>query len=120
MVSTKNFVPAETTLCDLFVHRDVAMGSLPEGMLVGQLGGTIPQPGHDDRDRLPMPEVVESLGRFPPSVATPAIPRYSEMVRTVNERCGWNASEFAEFRFSFKYAPLPAVAMMRYVLAQSS
>ncbi len=118
MVSTRNFVPAETTLCDLFVHKDVAMGSLPEGVLVGQLGGMLPLPGLADRDRLPMPEVVESLGRFPPSVATPAIPRYTEMVRTVYERCSWNASDFTGFRLSLKYAPLPASVMMRYRLAE--
>ena len=62
MGSTRNFVAAEITLCDLFVHRDAAMGSLPAGVLVKQLSGTIPLSRVVDRDWLPMLEVVESLG----------------------------------------------------------
>jgi peroxiredoxin Q/BCP len=47
------------------------------GAATGQLGGEFHFPHWRERDRLPLPEVVESLGEFPPSPATPAAWRTS-------------------------------------------
>jgi hypothetical protein len=114
--SVKNFVPVETLICDLFLHRGWRLASLPVAMLTGQLGGEFHVPHWRERDRLPLPEAVESLGEFPPSPATPAIPRYTEMVRTVHARCGWDPADFVGYRIIIKHPPIPTTATLRWPL----
>ena len=112
-----NFVPVELLLCDLQVHRSLTFALHPEAAVYGQLaiagGGGAPR----ESDRLPITEHVQEIGRCPPVMATPLIPRYTEMVRRVYSACGWNAGDFWGFRFMLRYAPIPSLIVLRHPLA---
>jgi hypothetical protein len=117
--ATRVFVPVETLLCDLFVHRDLRFAMTPRVALHGQIAGGMPYPASGrDRDRIPFTESIQEIGGRSPVVATPLVPRYPEMVGRVLERLGWRPGDFRGFRFQMKYPPLPSVAVLRYDLPE--
>lgn len=111
--SVRNSVPAERMVCDLLVHRDLPLPP-PQAFLYGQLGAGLGYPyAGRERDLLPIAERVESLGRFPPTIGTPAVPRYGEMLRRVMTVGGWRVEEFVGYRLEMQYPPVPTVAVLR-------
>lgn len=115
--STRLFVPVESLFVDLFMHRALPFGAVQRA-LYSQLSGEHFAGLGRDGDRLPLREALTELAGRPPVVATPLLPRYSELVRYTFERVGWTASEFVCRRFVMRYPPIPTVLVLRYGLAQ--
>jgi hypothetical protein len=112
-------VPSEALIADLLVHRSLEFAHHPEAMLYGMLAEATYSPtGRRDRDRLPLSERAYSIGAGPPTVATPLIPRYPDMVARVCERMQWDARDFIGVRFMVKYPPIPTTAMLRFELPE--
>lgn len=111
--------PVEWLLCDLQVHESLAFALSPRVLTYG-LHSLTPKPGTESEyDRLPVAEVIQSIGRSPPVVSTPLIPRYHAMVERVYERMGWRAEEMCGFRFEMKYPPMPMSVVVQHDLADA-
>lgn len=114
---TSVFVPVETLLCDLQIHRSLPFAHDVQRLLYSELAG--PYLGAAQRcDQLPVHEPLTTLGGSPPVVATPLLPRYSEWVHWTFEQLGWDARDFAAVRFVMKYPPIPTLLVLRYPLAE--
>jgi hypothetical protein len=110
-------VPVEVLLCDLHVHRSLPWAQPVQRVLYSELAG--PYMGAAQPcDELPVREPLASLGGWPPVVATPLLPRYTEWVRWTFDQLRWEARDFVAFRFVMKYPPIPSVLVLRHPLAQ--
>lgn len=105
--------PAELLLCDHFVHKDIFPGVVRELCVFSEL---VSPTTRDPRDRLPVGEKIQSLGRGLGRIRTAEVPQYAEMVNYVMDRSGWKADEFEVFRIRMKYPPMPVSVMVRHPL----
>lgn len=108
-------VPSETLLFDLIVHRDLEEISIPTVELHGRLWGEVG--GSAAFSRLPCADKAIDLGVGAP-VSTPLVPRYAELVRTVQASAGWNPKDFRCLRLMMTYPPMPSTVLMRYELPE--
>ena len=110
------YMPAETLIADLFVHRDLAFEP-PEAQLYSCLfsgmDGAWPRP---EQDRMALSEPILDLGR-PPNVATPDVPRYPKLLELACERLGSAPRDFHGYRLVMSYPPIPTALVLRYELA---
>jgi hypothetical protein len=105
--------PGEVLVSDHFVHREMFPGVTRELRVFGELISNTTQ---DERDVLPTPERIVSLGRGLERVRTAEIPRYADMLALAFERAGWNPSDFDVFRIRMRYPPIPISVMVRLEL----
>jgi len=89
--------PEVRAFAGVFMHRSEE--SAPEGMLP-----------------IPVPQSVVPLPGRPPVVATPAVPRYPEIVGYVQDRMQWNIGQFRGCRFEFLHPPLGSTILLRFKL----
>lgn len=64
------------------------------------------------------PKFAANVAKSSTSVATPLVPRYSEMQSYVFERMGWTPSDFAGIRLQLKYPPLGSTVILRFELPE--
>jgi hypothetical protein len=108
--------PVEVLVVDQFVHHDV-FGDIERRLKVfSELISPIARAEHD---RLTVSERVQHLGRGLSRIHTAEAANYSEMVRYVFERTGWNAADFDVFRVRMPYAPLATSVMVENDLLPS-
>lgn len=118
---TRNFIPAELLMCDLYAHRDLEFAHRPRAVLYSRLAGGPDYPWSGrDCDLLPMRERVTPLGDYPPMVVHPAIPNYAAMVERLFATGGWDLRDFRGFRFVMRYPPVPTILVLRYDLLPPS
>jgi len=109
--------PTERLIFDMIVHESLDFALRPE---VRAFGGVfherneeaIPE-GHVP---IPLPQTITDLPGQPPVVATPQIPRYSEMVNFVCERMNWPAKTMRGCRYELSYPPLGSTILLRFKL----
>lgn len=112
--------PSELLVFDLFFHEEFQFAMSPEVLLYSELGASVPYPSRGrDRNRLPLNERLQDLGRGPLLVATPEVRRYREMVQAVFDRMGWAPTEFHGFRMKIAYPACPTAVVLRYPLPQA-
>ncbi len=112
------FTPCEALIADVFVHRDLPFEMPPEAALYsGLFDGVDAAWSGRESDRMSLAESVQKLGS-PPSIATPLVPRYPQMVKTVYDCMGWRAKDFRAYRLMMKYPPIPTVLVLRYPLPE--
>jgi hypothetical protein len=114
---TSIFVPVEALLCDIQIHRSLPFANDVHRLLYSQLAGAY-MGAAQPCDQLPVREPLMSLGGWPPVVATPLLPHYSEWVHWTFRQLGWEARDFAAFRFVMKYPPIPTILVLRYPLTE--
>lgn len=107
--------PAEAMIYDHFVHKDLFRGIERELCVFGELGRPYT---HDEQDRLRVPEQIQRLGNGLSRVHTPDAPGYAALLRSVFERCGWQADEFDLYRVRMAYPPLSTSVMIRHDLPE--
>jgi hypothetical protein len=109
--------PVQHLLFDMIVHRDLEFMLKPKVQVFmhlfsdGERFGTAVNPSLLPGRR----EAVEIAG-VPPAVATPLVPRYTEIVQAVADRLGWDLSQFRGVRFTMEYPPLGATVLQRFPL----
>jgi len=114
---TRNFIPAELLLCDLYAHRELTFAHHPRAVLYSRLAGGPDYPWSGrDCDQLPVRERVIPIGDYPPTVVHPAIPNYPAMVERLFATGGWSLHDFRGFRFVLRYPPVPTILVLRYDL----
>lgn len=112
-------IPIETVLMDLLVHRDFASQIDPSVVVYGRASGDLNE--HEQRDpryHLPVRESLRYLGENP-ILATPHIPRYTDMVELAFNRCGFDASDFVAWRLVIPYPPMTSTISIRFELPVS-
>jgi hypothetical protein len=109
-------LPLETLIMDMLVHRDFASMIQPEAIVYGRASGDLNE--HEQRDmrfRLPVNEALKPLGQNP-ILATPHIPRYTEMTTLAFNRCGFDPADFVGYRLVLPYPPMTSTVAFRFDL----
>lgn len=110
-------LPVEQLVFDVIFHRDVKPAVDPEVLVYG-----FPHGGPDDpsqqsvRNLLPIALPLVELAGSPPAVATPLVPRYSQLVNTIYARMGWNPDDFVGFRVQMPFPPMMTRVVLRWPL----
>lgn len=104
--------PVETLIFDFLVHRDLEFALQTSADVYGTIGST----WRSERDRLPLEPKKIELGRFPPVVDTPLIPRYSEIVDFALATRNWSRSDFFGRRYTLAYPPFPSSLKLSFPL----
>jgi hypothetical protein len=111
--------PCEVLLFDQFVYEGMFGPIAPEMLVYSDLhnGPDIPL-DQRARDRLPLWESVDYLGKGPAVIHTPDVPRYADMARYVFERLGWDGERFDVYRIRIQYPIIPSTVAMRHELPE--
>ena len=80
------------------------------------MGELMTQLSRDERDRIPVPEKVQHLGRVSDGIETADIPRYGELLKFVFQKAELNPDDFDAFRVRMRYPPLPVSVIVRHEL----
>lgn len=109
--------PSEALMFDLIVHRDLEFAMNPEVLVFSKLSAMGEQtPARDDESVLPINAQTVNLPGVPPAVATPMIPRYTEIAELAVSRLGRDLSEFRARRVVIDYPPLDSHVVLRFEL----
>ena len=103
--------PGEVLISDHFVHRAMFPNVTRELRVFGEL---ISNTTRDERDRLPVAERLQHLGRGVERVRTAEIPRYAEILGAAFEKTGWDPDDFDVYRVRMRYPPIPVSVMVRH------
>lgn len=107
--------PTENLVFDLIIHRDLAEEIQPEVRILLTDSAT---PYHGGTASIPFSETIRHITSTPPRLATPLVPRYTEIINEVYERMGWNGKDFRAMRFEMKCPPMPSKLVFSYQLPQ--
>lgn len=105
--------PSELLISDQLVHRDLYPGVTRELCVFGELMTPF---SRDERDRIPVAETIQHLGRGIDHIATADAPRHHEIVKCMIEKSGHDAEEFDVFRVRMRYPPMPVSVVTRHAL----
>jgi hypothetical protein len=112
-------LPVESFVFDVFVHNQVQIHESPEVLVYGRPSGGPDVPGQRrEEHRLPIRERFVELAGRPPSVATPLVPRYPELMQTVCRRMQCESSEFHGYRLTMRFPPMASTIVVRWPLAE--
>lgn len=97
--------PARLLIADVVVHKDAYPGSEPHLYIYDTtfFGLADINDPLRDRDRLPMSETVEFMGKGLDGLRVREVPRYVELLRYVFGRLGWDARPFRAYRCRIEY-----------------
>ena len=113
-------VPCEVLICDMLIHEGMYPGTLSPAVNVYSTVGGEPRAQRKEVDLLPLRETITYLGRGPSVLATPHVPRYSEMVEYALSRVGWNGNRFLVYRCRVEYPVMPSSVVVQYDLPERS
>ena len=103
--------PGEVLISDHFVHRELFPGVMRELCVFGEL---ISNTTRDERDRIPVADKLQHLGRGLHRVRTAEVPRYADLLECVFQQTGWKAEDFDVYRVRMRYPPIPVSVMIRH------
>ena len=105
--------PVELVHNDLLVHESLRWAMDPRADVYSLLEGrSVYGPVRRACSLLEGDSEVHQLGQGIATLATPHIPRYTELLGHVFGCLGWDEAEFRGFRHMINYPPIPAVAML--------
>ncbi|HYD00059.1 MAG TPA: hypothetical protein VEB22_02435 [Phycisphaerales bacterium] len=108
--------PVETLVFDLFIHRSIALTIKPTIHILSHLPSG---PGGDHREcELPVAEKVVEIPGGPFDLMMPELPAYPRMMAKVFAHTGFDATEFAAYRFRMRFPPIASRAVLRYQLPE--
>jgi hypothetical protein len=111
-------LPIETLVFDLIVHESVEL-SPPEVRVYGRpMGGPYDPARIDETSALPLAETCVELAGRPPAVATPLVPRYSDLVHAVMKDLGHGPSAFRGLRLLLRWPPMTSTVVLRSPLPE--
>jgi hypothetical protein len=105
-------------LCpDVLFHRSLKPAKDPEVLVYGfPHGEPAALAEHGESNLLPMPAELLELAGSPPAVATPLVPRYTQLVSSIYSRMGWEPSEFVGMRVQMQFPPMQSRVLARWGL----
>jgi len=109
--------PVEHLIMDIIAHKSLTFALKPEMLVFGRIVASgQPSGDRDDPSLLPIHQSTVDLPGSPPAINTPLVPRYSEYVRKVYERLGWDPTAFRGVRLHMEYPPLGSNVILRFPL----
>ncbi len=102
--------PVETFLLDLFVHEGTGISLPPDFQHYGDLNREGDAHERSDRERLPVDDPMQHLGRDRSATYSPQMPRYTELVEWTFSQLGWRREEFDLYRVRLEYPVIPSSA----------
>ncbi len=98
-------VPVKTLIVDVLVHEDIWPGVEPELHLYDTAirGIANPVDASRDMDRIDVLETIQNLGTQSSRFRTAEVGCYSDMVRFVCRKLGWDSESFRGFRCRVEY-----------------
>ena len=109
-------IPIETLMMDLLVHKDIASQINPHAVVYGRASSDLDDlEQRDTRFQLPMSETLKPLGQNP-ILATPHIPRYTEITKLAFDRSGFDPADFVCWRLAVPYPPMTSTVAIRFEL----
>ncbi|MCL4221254.1 MAG: hypothetical protein KJZ65_07780 [Phycisphaerales bacterium] len=110
-------VPVETLVVDLVAHEDLAFALTPKVVVFGHVAPHGRPSGREDAlTTLPIMDEVRELSGRPPAMATPRVPKYSDLVVQVCKWLGCPLDKMRAVRLEMKYPPLGANVVFRFEL----
>jgi hypothetical protein len=114
-------VPTETLIFDVIYHRDLDFCADAMTKVYAYSYSHGNREGNwDEATSLPIRQPPVPIAGTPLAVATPHVPRYSELVQRVFERLGVDASSFRGLRYELKYPPLGSTAVIHFDLPDAN
>lgn len=110
------YAPVETLMFDMIVHHSLHFAMNPTLSVYGQVSSDLWS--RKKRVVLPIEAQRHQLGARPPVVTTPLVKEYTNLIRHVFSRVGWNPDEFVGTRFTLDYPPFPATVGVSVPLEQ--
>lgn len=110
------YAPVETLMFDMIVHHSLQFAMSPTLSVYGEVASDLW--ARKKRVVLPIEAERHQLGARPPVVATPLVKEYSNLIRHVFSRVGWNPDDFVGTRFNLDYPPFPATVGVSVPLEQ--
>lgn len=109
--------PCENLLFDLIVHRDLDYLDNLEAVVMGKIFTQGDSLSVGDADSaLPIKLQPIKLAGSPPAIATPLVPRYTELFGYVGRCMDWDLSAFSAVRLQVTYPPLGSTVLLRFPL----
>lgn len=111
--------PVERVIFDAFVHRSLAVRTLPKVRLLDRM--TRPHGFNADEvesEALPIDTAPRRLGPGSAGTVTPHVPWYPRMVESVVRRLGVSADEFTGYRVEITYPPIPTGLLVTFDLEE--
>jgi hypothetical protein len=98
-------IPVKTLVCDALLHKDAFPGAEPEFIAYnpGARGPANPNDPSRDRDRIAVPEQIESLGTSANRFDVACLPNYAGMVSRVCRKLGHAQDDFRVYRMQMAY-----------------
>jgi hypothetical protein len=112
--------PVEYLVADLIVHEDLLFALDAESLVFARI---FPHGEHavtGDHLQLPIRQKLVQLPGSPPAVATPLVPQYAAVVRSVYDRLGWDPARFRGVRLQMAYPPFGSTVLLRFKLPKRS
>ncbi|MBI5866622.1 MAG: hypothetical protein HZB38_19315 [Planctomycetes bacterium] len=113
MFGTGVRTPSELLIYDHIVHKDLFPKVQRELRVYSEL---ISPTTRDVRDRLPVSEKVQHLGRGLDRIRTAEVARYADILTCIFQRTGWKSGDFEAFRVRMRCPPIPVSVMIRHDL----
>lgn len=106
--------PVEELQVDFLIHKSLGFAL---NQSVQTVSKTLP-PDQDvkPRDVLPIVATRIELGREPPIVHSPLMPRYGEMLDFLAGQLGWDWRDFVGIRYVMEYPPYPSMLDVNFPL----
>jgi hypothetical protein len=102
--------PCEVFISDQLVHKELYPGAQRELCVFGEL---ITPLSRDERDRIPVADRVQHLGRASDGIATGEFPKYGDMIELAIRATGYTPEDFDVYRVRMRYPPLPVSVILR-------
>ena len=109
--------PAEFLICDHIVHQSLFPDVARELCVFSELATLH---ARDEKDRIEVPERLETLGMGLGRIRTADVPRYDELLNHVFGAIGHNPEEFNVFRARMAFPPIPTSVMIRHSMPTES
>jgi hypothetical protein len=111
--------PCENAVLDLIAHRDLASFFDSQTLVFSKfIDGGQASRSPAEVSILPISKAPTEIPGNPPSVATPLVPKYPELVAEVMANMGWNPLDFRGIRVLVKFPPLGSHIVMRSQLPE--
>ncbi len=112
-------LPIERLIFDIHVHRDVEMAERPSVYVYNRTGGLTEDPAQCRPEQLlPIKASVVSVAGSPPAVATPHVPNYPEITRSMYDYFGVEPSAMRCYRLDMPLPPMPSSVALRWALPE--
>lgn len=113
-VTAKISTPCERFCYDVLLHHSIAERGAPTVEVFTTIHSDLPYT-FGDRDRVPVTETIEHMGRADSTPPAPEIPHHADLIRWAIGASGQRLRDFEVYRLRMRFPPIPTVAAAAYL-----